>query len=52
MGTGFPASIILQKLGRGIKEKGVLAPEACINAKEYLDEISKKPGHIIQEYWK
>ena len=52
IGTGYPASIILQILGRSVKEKGVLASEACINPQEYMREIRKRPGHVIQEYWR
>ena len=42
-GTGIPASIGAQMLGRGeIKVKGVVAPEACIDPEPFMAELTKK----------
>jgi len=48
-GTGIPASIGAQMLGRGeIKVKGVVAPEACIDPEPFMAELAKK-GVIFTE---
>lgn len=42
-GTGIPASICAQMLARGeIKEKGVVAPEGCVDPKLFLARFAKK----------
>ncbi len=41
--TGVPPSIVAQMIATGkIKERGVLAPELCVPAQPFFDELSKR----------
>jgi saccharopine dehydrogenase-like NADP-dependent oxidoreductase len=41
--TGVPPSIVAQMIALGqIKERGVLAPELCVPAQPFFDELSKR----------
>ena len=46
--TGVPASIAGQMLAHGkISEKGVMAPESCINPRDFFAELAKRNIDII-----
>ncbi|HOJ71955.1 MAG TPA: saccharopine dehydrogenase NADP-binding domain-containing protein [Syntrophorhabdaceae bacterium] len=48
-GTGLPASIAALMFSAGeIKEKGVVAPEGCINPDKFLAELIKRGARIHQ----
>jgi saccharopine dehydrogenase-like NADP-dependent oxidoreductase len=48
--TGEPGSIIVQTLARGgIKKKGVMGAECCIDPEEFMKEWSKRQGVEINE---
>jgi saccharopine dehydrogenase-like NADP-dependent oxidoreductase len=41
--TGVPPSIVAQMIGSGlIKQRGVLAPEACVPSKPFFDELARR----------
>ena len=41
--TGIPASIAAQMIGAGqVEQKGVFAPEGCLNPDIFLAELSKR----------
>jgi len=49
-GTGIPASICAQMLGRGeIKEKGVVPPEACVDPEIFFGEFAKRGFHLSEQ---
>ncbi|RJP28331.1 MAG: saccharopine dehydrogenase [Actinobacteria bacterium] len=40
--TGLPPSVAIQMLGEGkVKEKGVMAPEACLEPREFLTRLAE-----------
>ena len=48
--VGVPSSITAQMLAQGrIEQKGVLLPEVCIDPKEFIAELVKRPGIKIIE---
>ena len=48
-GTGIPAAICAQMLGRGeITAKGVVAPEGCVDPRAFLSEFAKV-GFVLYE---
>jgi lysine 6-dehydrogenase len=48
--TGEPGSIIVQTLARGgIKKKGIMGAESCIDPEEFMKEWSKRQGVEINE---
>ena len=41
--TGVPPSIVAQMICRGeIKQRGVLAPESCVPAQRFFEELAKR----------
>jgi saccharopine dehydrogenase-like NADP-dependent oxidoreductase len=49
--TGIPASIMSQRLGRGVEVTGIMPPEACIDPQEFIHELLEIPGFEVQERW-
>jgi lysine 6-dehydrogenase len=48
-GTGIPASICAQMLGRGeIKTKGVVAPEGCVDPKLFFKRFAESGFHFYE----
>ena len=47
--TGDAGSIIVQMLAKGVKEKGVMGPESCLNPKEFMEEWARRRGVEILE---
>ncbi len=48
-GTGLPASIAALMMNAGeVSEKGVVAPEGCINPDRFLSELLKRGARIHQ----
>lgn len=48
--TGEPGSIIVQMLARGgVKHKGVMGAESCIDPKAFMKEWAERPGVEIYE---
>lgn len=49
-GTGIPASIGIQMIGRGeIQAKGVLTPEGCVDPRLFFEEFKKRGAEIFEQ---
>jgi len=47
--TGEAGSIIVQMIAGGVQEKGVMGPESCLDAKEFMEEWGKRRGVEVHE---